>query len=290
MTTMKKFITGILIGSIALITAFTTIEVVPAGYVGVVYNLNGGITGETLSQGVSFVSPTKDVKKYPVSNEIYKWSSKANEGGETNDSIRVGSKDGKQITMDIQLSLCVKPEKAPDLYKTYRGRDFDTIVDLEVKPKVKEILNSLCKKEEVFEIYTSKTASISESATEILSKELEKMGIVLKDFSITDVNLDAETQTALDKVQAEKLKKAEAQAKAENTLIEAQANAKALETKSQAEANATLAKAEAQAKANKLLSESITPTLVDYERAKKWDGKQPTHVLGNNTSMLIPAN
>ena len=41
------------------------------------------------------------------------------------------------------------------------------------------------------------------------------------------------------------------------------------------EAKAILARAEAQAKANELLARSITPTLVQYEMAKRWDGKMP---------------
>jgi regulator of protease activity HflC (stomatin/prohibitin superfamily) len=40
-------------------------------------------------------------------------------------------------------------------------------------------------------------------------------------------------------------------------------------------AKAIIAEAEAQARANRLLAESITPTLVQYELAMKWNGQMP---------------
>ena len=45
--------------------------------------------------------------------------------------------------------------------------------------------------------------------------------------------------------------------------------------KAAGQAKAILSQAEAQAKANDLLAASITANLVQYEMAKKWDGKMP---------------
>ena len=50
-------------------------------------------------------------------------------------------------------------------------------------------------------------------------------------------------------------------------------------------AKATLVQAEAQAKANDLLSRSITANLVQYEMAKRWDGKMP-QVAGGAMPLL----
>ena len=43
----------------------------------------------------------------------------------------------------------------------------------------------------------------------------------------------------------------------------------------EAEAEVIRKKAQAQADANKLLSESLTPEVVEYEKIQKWDGKLP---------------
>jgi regulator of protease activity HflC (stomatin/prohibitin superfamily) len=50
-------------------------------------------------------------------------------------------------------------------------------------------------------------------------------------------------------------------------------------------AKAITAEAQAQASANELLSRSITGTLVQYEMAKRWDGKMP-QVSGGAIPML----
>jgi len=54
-------------------------------------------------------------------------------------------------------------------------------------------------------------------------------------------------------------------------------------------AKAILAEAEAQSKANRLLSGSITPTLVQYEMSKRWNGQMP-QVSGSAMPMIqLPA-
>ena len=41
-------------------------EKIPTGYVGVVYNMSGGVDGEVFSQGWHLVSPTKKVTTYSI--------------------------------------------------------------------------------------------------------------------------------------------------------------------------------------------------------------------------------
>ena len=45
---------------IGLVCCVVCLEKIPAGYVGVVYNMNGGVDGEVLEQGWHLVAPTKD--------------------------------------------------------------------------------------------------------------------------------------------------------------------------------------------------------------------------------------
>ena len=63
----KGFIGAIILAIIifgGLILTLTCVERVPAGYVGVVYNMNGGVDGEVLTQGWHIVAPTKKVTTY----------------------------------------------------------------------------------------------------------------------------------------------------------------------------------------------------------------------------------
>lgn len=74
----------------------------------------------------------------------------------------------------------------------------------------------------------------------------------------------------------------------ENELREAEAEARIFEAKSSGRANALLAEAKAQAEANRILANSLSPTLVEYERVKKWDGKLPTVTGGTSTMLSLP--
>jgi len=42
---------------------------IPAGYVGIVYNMNGGVEKRPLSQGWHLIAPTKHVTKYTIGIE-----------------------------------------------------------------------------------------------------------------------------------------------------------------------------------------------------------------------------
>jgi hypothetical protein len=54
---------------IGLVCCIVCLEKIPAGYVGVVYNMNGGVDGEVLEQGWHLVAPTKKVTKYSIGIE-----------------------------------------------------------------------------------------------------------------------------------------------------------------------------------------------------------------------------
>jgi hypothetical protein len=67
---MKKgsigaFILALLIFG-GLFMCFMCMEKIPTGYVGVVYNMSGGVDGEILSQGFHLVAPTKKVTVHSI--------------------------------------------------------------------------------------------------------------------------------------------------------------------------------------------------------------------------------
>ena len=57
-------------------------------------------------------------------------------------------------------------------------------------------------------------------------------------------------------------------------------------TNAEAEAQKTAIKAEAQAEANKKIAESLSDTLIEYQKIQKWDGKLPA-VMSDAGNMLI---
>ena len=72
-TKMSKGIIGAIVSGaglfIAIIILLLMMEKVPAGYVGIVYDMNGGVSDEVLTQGWHVVSPTKKVTLYSIGIE-----------------------------------------------------------------------------------------------------------------------------------------------------------------------------------------------------------------------------
>lgn len=78
-----------------------------------------------------------------------------------------------------------------------------------------------------------------------------------------------------------------ANAEAEQKRIAAQAEADKQVIAAEAEARAILAVAEAQADANKKIADSLTDSLIEYQKIQTWDGKLPTVTGGSGTFVGI---
>ena len=71
-------------------------------------------------------------------------------------------------------------------------------------------------------------------------------------------------------------------------IAKAEADKQVAITNAEAEARKTAIKAEAQAEANKKIAESLSDTLIEYQKIQKWDGKLPT-VTGSSALVGIDA-
>ena len=75
----------------------------------------------------------------------------------------------------------------------------------------------------------------------------------------------------------------------EAAIAKAEADKQVAITNAEAEAQKTSIAAEAQAEANRKLAESLSDTLIEYQKIQKWDGKLPTVSGGNALVSIDPA-
>ena len=75
----------------------------------------------------------------------------------------------------------------------------------------------------------------------------------------------------------------------EAAIAKAEADKQVAITNAEAEAQKTSIAADAQAEANRKLAESLSDTLIDYQKVQKWDGKLPTVSGGNALVSIDPA-
>lgn len=294
---MSKRLIGTVIIALGLVVAggvgVSCLEKVPAGYSGVVYSLNGGVTGEVLGQGMHILSPFEHVAKYPVSTETMYLAKGEEEGGKNDNSFQISTKDGKMVDVDVELSYHYEHEKLDDVYTKWRGKTPREIENSYIRARVKSVANEVTSTYAVMDVYGEKRTELNQMVFKQLSEVLGKDGIVLETFNFTRIEPDLKTQEAIqakvdaqqkleqDKIEAERVK-----VEAEKKLISAQAEADSKRIQAEGEAEARLIQAEAEAKANRLVNESLTDKVLKLKHLQKWNGSYPS-VMSSDVNPII---
>lgn len=266
---MKKgLIGGIVLGVIVLLTLICLIictERVPVGYEAVVYSMNGGVTGETLTQGWHIISPTKKTKLFTVGNEALILTKDKREGSKNDDSFRVSTSDDATIAISFQMSYRFKPETLVETYKKFKGMSGEDIIENRVKAVMKSKISEVTTSYSLMDIYSGNRSEINNKITEYLNEQFGKSyGMEVLDASIIDVHPDKQLRKTInDRVDALQ-RKQKAQAEQETAKVEAET---AL-IKAKNEADIQITKAKAEAEANKTIAESITPELIQMKEAE----------------------
>jgi len=261
---MRKtgLIGGIMLGVLllfSLIAAVVCMEIIPAGYVGVVYSMNGGVQDDLLTQGFHIVSPTKKVKLFTIGNEQLILTKDEREGSKGDDSFMVSTADNANISVSFQMSYRFQQDKIVDTYKRFRGMSGEDIVNSRVRTVLKAKISEVTTFYTMMDIYSGDRGKINAEITEFLNEKLgEEYGIEVIDASIIDVHPDEQLQQTIDdRVKAMQRKQ---QAEAEQETIKVQNETKILEA--EAAAKAKLIEAEAEANANRTISASLTDELL----------------------------
>lgn len=261
---MRKtgLIGGIMLGVLllfSLISAVVCMQIIPAGYVGVVYSMNGGVQNELLTQGFHIVSPTKKVKLFTIGNEQLILTKDEREGSTGDDSFMVSTADNANISVSFQMSYRFQQDKVVDTYKRFRGMSGEDIVNSRVRTVLKAKISEVTTFYTMMDIYSGDRGKINAEITNFLNDKLgEEYGIEVIDASIIDVHPDAQLQQTIDdRVKAMQRKQ---QAEAEQETIKVQNETKILEA--EAAAKAKLIEAEAEANANRTISASLTDELL----------------------------
>ena len=97
-----------------VIALFCTVRI-PAGYVGVIYNMNGGVAETTLSQGFHLVKPTQKVTTYTIGIEQSYLTSGSDGDSKGDESFEVPSNDGKGLTVDMTFTYRFDPDHVADV-------------------------------------------------------------------------------------------------------------------------------------------------------------------------------
>lgn len=267
----------------------------------VFYTVEEGNVGilKRFGQAIEQVGPGLHVKVPIMHNvEIIEVRTRKNE-----ESLPASSKEQMPLTVHVSLNWTVQRETAMQLYSNYGGlTQFENRI---IDPKLRSASKDAMAKYTAEELVVNRSAAIGDIENSLLQL-MHDYPVKIDSIQIENIELPAKylqsieaKQTAKNLAAAEKHKleqqrlqsqqmvntaesqrdanKAEADGLAYKIKTEAMAEAEAIRLKGLAEAEAITQKAKAIANSD---------TLVDYERALRWNGQLPSTVMGEGQSIL----
>jgi regulator of protease activity HflC (stomatin/prohibitin superfamily) len=273
------WVAGALLVLLLLPTMFVYIN---PGNVGIViHKLGGGVDRTPLGQGLHFRNPlTTGIEEYPVYMQTLVLTRGTSDGSSSNDEINVNSVEGQPVSVDVSLSFELDASKTPALYTTFRTH-IEQIQHGYVKQAIRQALQEVVGSEPIADMLGPKKAEVVARTQALIASRLAPYGFIVKQFTINEVRAPAEVMAAINTKNVMQQQALTAQNELQKNMFNAQGDS----IRASGRAMAILTEAQAQAEANRLLAASITPTLVQYEMTKKWNGQMPT-VTGGATPLL----
>ena len=288
---------------VGMALAAMCLERVPTGHVGVVYNMNGGVDGEVLTQGWHMVSPTKKVTTYSIGIE-QSYLTAANKGDSRNDeSFSTPTADGKSLTVDLEFSYRFDETCITNTFTRFKGQSGEDVKNTFIKPKMIAWTQEVTAKYPVTDVFGDKRQELNEALDVYLKEKFVPYGIVIDTVNFTNIATDEETQAAIQKkvtaqqemelaeiesktakIQAEKDKEV-ALIAAQKDKEKAEIEAEMLKIEAEGKAQAEMIAAEAQAEANRKIAASLTPELIEKIKYEQWNGELPT-VQGDTATIV----
>lgn len=200
-------IIALLIAITGIIGYFVCTENIGAGYVGYKYDRtieNGderAITGTSVINeqltGLIWLNPiTQDVLKYPTTIVTRNWTGLAEEDNKEDWSMTVGTKEGKNIDVDIYIS--VKPRDISSIIQNFGTKQFDNIVDDDIYGLAKGKLSVTTQNYSVYDIQSTRAKIQAEAAEALAETLLNTYGIELIRFEIGTLTLPQDIQAKID--------------------------------------------------------------------------------------------
>lgn len=308
-TKMSKGIIGAIVSGaglfIAIVILLLMMEKVPAGYVGIVYDMNGGVSDEVLTQGWHVVAPTKKVTLYSIGIEQSYLTSGKDGDSADDDSFEVPTSDGKGLRVDLTFTYRYDPERVAQLFTRFKGQSGKEVRNSFIKPNIISWVKEVTAKYPVTEILGEERANLNIAVSEYVREKFDPYGIIVENTSLINIDADEETRAqvqrrvnAIQELELAQTEKKTAQVKADQekevALTKAQQdketaiilaeqeketaaiNAEKQKIDAEAKAEATRIKAKAEAEANKVIAESLTPELIENNKINKWNGNVPS--------------
>jgi len=190
----KSFITlGLLVSLIGFLTA--TIRQIDAGHVGVQI-LFGKVQPTVLYEGLNFVNPFVEIKQMSIQTQSYTMSGSTDEAvREHDDAIRVLSRDGLEVTIDLTVLYRIYPDQAPKIYREIGLNYQDKII----RPVTRTGIRESATYYDAISLFSDKREEFEQKIREKIFDEFQKRGIVLERLLVRNITLPQSVKESIER-------------------------------------------------------------------------------------------
>ncbi len=252
-----------------------------------------GYRDVALTPGLHWIIPfVESVQKYSIARQTYTMSSTSSEGAvQGDDSIQARTKDGQQIFIDASVIYAADPTQLIQLHITWQNRYEENVV----RPVARAAIRNAVSQFGVEELVSTKRAELEQAIRAEIESKLQDNNIIMSDFLLRNIRFSDEYAAAVEQKQVAEQQAQQAKFVVESKKQEAeqarqtaqgQADAAVISAKGAAEAR--LIQAQAEAQANQLLSQSLTPTLLQYQYILKLAPGVQTIFIPSGNQFILP--
>lgn len=246
-----------------IVIAVFPIVIIGAGERGVVFNNVSGVQDKVLGEGTHFRTPfIETIKTFDIRVQKHEVTAQA------------ASKDLQTVTTKVVVNYHLDAARVNKIYQSFP--DETSIVDRIVVPNTSEVVKAATAQYTAEELL-AKRAELKGKIDVGLSERLKSYNVILDDVSIVDLDFSPEFNQAI-----------EAKAAAEQQALKAEKDLVRIKT----EAEQKIATAKADAESIRIQTEALSQNqnLIELEKAKRWDGKLPTTIVGGDTIPFFNVN
>jgi regulator of protease activity HflC (stomatin/prohibitin superfamily) len=252
-----------------------------------------GYRAQPLGPGLHWIIPFfENVRTYSIARQAYTMSIAPGEGARAgDDSIDARTKDGQQVLIDGTVIYSIDPAHIIDMHITWQNRFEENVV----RPVARAAIREAVSQYGIEEIVTSKRVDLERAITDAIAEGLRTNNLILTDFLLRNIAFGEEYSKAVEQKQIAEQQAQQAfyvveqrKQEAEQARQAAQGQADAAVIASRGAADARLIQADAEARANQLLSQSLSPQLLQYQYILKLSPNVQTIFIPSGNQFILP--
>jgi len=172
---------AILAGIILVVFLFSSVTSVATGHVAVLTRF-GRVTGTVLGEGIHFKNPMDSANIMRIQTQ------------ELKETATVPSNEGLIMTLDASLIFRLKPESAPEVFRTLGQNYVETIVE----PNLRSAIRSATAAHTANALYTGAREEVANQIRSEMAAQMLSRGVEIETVLLRDVQLPATLKASIE--------------------------------------------------------------------------------------------